>query len=123
MGALLAGACTPDASEYPELIIQDLKKGSGPAVGTWDTITVHYVGRLRGGAIFESSRKKGKPGTYSMRGKTLIEGWRIGLIGMQVGGRRKLTIPPQLAFGAQGKLGRFPPHATLEFDIELIALE
>lgn len=122
LGSIL-GACTANASDYPNLKIVDVKLGKGQAVGTWDSITVHYVGRLKGGAVFDSSRKRGKPSKYSMRGQTLIEGWRIGLLGMKVGGRRKLTIPPELAFGKQGKLGKFPPNATLQFDIELLRIE
>ncbi len=122
LGTLLL-ACTRDPKDYPDLIIRDIKRGNGAEVGAWDSITVHYTGRLKGGGVFDSSRKNKKPSRYSMSGKTLIEGWRIGLVGMKVGGKRRLTIPPELAFGKQGKLGRFPPNATLVFDIELFSIE
>lgn len=120
--AVLA-ACTGDPADYPDLLIVDARVGQGDPVGGWDTVTVHYTGRLKGGGVFDSSRKRGKPSTYSLRGKTLIEGFRLGLLGMKVGGRRRLTVPPELAFGKQGKLGRFPPNATLQFDVELLKIE
>jgi len=116
-------ACSKEASDYPDLIVDDIRVGKHRAVGAWDTITVHYTGRLKGGKVFDTSRNNAEPSKYSMRGKTLIEGWRLGLIGMKVGGKRRLTIPPELAYGQQGKLGRFPPNSTVVFDIELFAVE
>lgn len=125
LGLLCATAlsCTPDPQDYPNLTIEELKVGAGASVGGWDTVSVHYTGRIQGGKVFDTSRNDSVPRSYSMRGKTLIEGWRIGLQGMKVGGRRKLTIPPELAFGTEGKLGRFPPNSTLVFDIELLGIE
>ena len=120
---LLLPACTKDPKDYPNLKIEDVKKGKGTAVGGFDTIYVYYEGRFEDGKVFDTNRGKKKPTRYSMRAKTLIEGWRIGLVGMKEGGKRRLTIPPELAFGKKGKMGRIPPGATLVFDVELVRVE
>lgn len=99
---------------------KDLKVGKGPAVAAGDTVTVEYVGTLKDGKEFDSS--KGKP-TFSFTvGKGMvIEGWEKGLVGMKVGGKRKLTIPPALAYGDKD-LGDIPPNSTLIFEIDLLHL-
>lgn len=124
LSLLLAVSCTKKAKDYPNLIIKDLKHGDGEQVGGFDTIYVHFEGRFKNGEVFDSSRARGsEPIRYSMRAKSLIEGWRLGLVGMKEGGVRRLTIPPELAFGSQGKAGRIPANETLIFDIELIKAE
>jgi peptidylprolyl isomerase len=121
---MLALACTKKAEDYPNLIINDLKLGQGDEVGSFDTIYVHFEGRFKDGRIFDSSKARGnEPIRYSMRAKSLIEGWRLGLVGMKEGGIRRLTIPPELAFGSKGKANRIPANETLIFDVELIRTE
>ena len=120
----LGFSCTKKAADYPNLIIEDLKLGKGAEVGSFDTIYVHFEGRFKDGRIFDSSKARGKePIRYSMRAKSLIEGWRLGLIGMKEGGIRRLTVPPELAFGSKGKANRIPANETLIFDVELIRAE
>lgn len=118
---ILGLSCTKKAKDFPNLIIKDLKVGQGAEVGSFDTIYVHFEGRFKDGRVFDSSKSRGtEPIRYSMRAKSLIEGWRIGLLGMKEGGIRRLTIPPELAFGSKGKAGRVPANETLIFDVELI---
>ena len=122
--AILSSSCTKKAEDYPNLLIKDLKLGHGTEVGRFDTIYVHFEGRFKDGRVFDSSKARGnQPIRYSMRASTLIEGWRLGLVGMKEGGIRRLTIPPELAFGSQGKASRIPPNQTLIFDVELIRAE
>lgn len=121
---VLLTACPKTAKDYPELIIKDITIGKGEAAGKYDTVLVHYVGRFPDGKVFDSSQSRfGGPHKYSLTAKTLIEGWRLGIVGMKVGGKRRLTIPPHLAFGPQGKAGRIPPNSTIIFDIELLKVE
>ena len=115
---ILFFSCTPDLKDYPGLKIQDLKKGAGDSVGAWSTIKVHYEGRFVSGEVFDKRTKN-----FSIRSPNLIEGWKVGLIGMKVGGQRRLTIPPEYAFGKKGNLRDIPPNATIIFDIDLLAIE
>lgn len=102
--------------------VRDVTVGSGPAVKTGDTVKVHYVGTLPDGTEFDQSRKRGAPFSFKVGGGMVIKGWDQGLVGMKVGGKRKLTIPPDLAYGDRGA-GPIPPKSTLLFDIELMAIE
>lgn len=102
---------------------KDLKVGTGTeTVALGDTITVHYTGTLTDGTKFDSSVDKGTPYTFKV-GTTVIDGWTKGVIGMKKGGKRKLTIPPSLGYGASGSPPRIPPNATLLFDIEVLKIE
>lgn len=123
LGVLLA--CEDlDPKNYPQLKMKDLKLGQGDeVVGTGDTVKVHYIGKFTNGKVFDSSYKRQKPKRFSMRSSTLIKGWKIGVQGMKLGGKRRLTIPPDLAFGEKGKFNSIPPNATLIFDIELVEIE
>jgi len=105
-----------------ELTYVDTVQGEGEAVVKGDTITVHYEGRLEDGTIFDSSIAKEKPFTFSIGEGKVIRGWEDGIIGMQVGGKRTLTIPPELAYG-DADLGLIPPNSTLIFDVELLNIE
>ncbi len=100
---------------------KDLVVGEGPAVTVGGTVTVHYEGWLHDGTKFDSSVDRGSPDTWDL--DTLILGWQDGVPGMRVGGKRKLVVPSDLAYGARGAgNGLIPPHATLVFDIELLGI-
>ena len=93
---------------------------AGPRLG--GEVIVHYDGRLLDGTPFDSSYKRGVPFTFRLGLGTVIAGWDEGVQGMQVGGVRKLTIPPDLGYGARGAGGVIPPNATLMFEVELLAV-
>lgn len=98
----------------------DTTPGTGAAVKSDDTITVDYTGALAStGIVFESSKDSGQPATFPLSG--VIKGWTQGIPGMQVGGTRRLLIPADLAYGAQGQ-GGIPPNADLVFDVTLIKI-
>jgi FKBP-type peptidyl-prolyl cis-trans isomerase len=102
----------------------DVKLGAGPPVKLGDAVTVHYVGTLADGTVFDSSKPRGQPFDFGVGRGMVIRGWDVGLIGMRAGGVRRLTIPPEEAYGDKGTPGGpIPPNATLEFEIELIAIK
>jgi FKBP-type peptidyl-prolyl cis-trans isomerase FkpA len=103
----------------PGLIIEDLTPGTGAQALPNDTVTIHYRGTLADGTEFDSSHSRGKPATFPLA--RLIKGWQEGIPGMKVGGKRKLTIPPELGYGKGGSPPVIPPNATLTFEIELFA--
>jgi protein-disulfide isomerase len=105
------------------LVVKDAKAGTGPAVKSGDTVTVHYVGTLDNGTEFDSSRKHNQPFTFEVGAGRVIKGWDQGLVGMKVGGKRTLTIPSDLAYGDRGMGGVIPPKSTLHFDIELLSIK
>jgi FKBP-type peptidyl-prolyl cis-trans isomerase len=102
--------------------VEDVKVGTGPAVKPGDLITVHYVGTLPGGKEFDSSRPRGQPFTVPVGAGRVIQGWDVGLLGMQAGGVRRLVIPPEEAYGEKGAPPVIPPNATLRFEVELLQL-
>jgi FKBP-type peptidyl-prolyl cis-trans isomerase len=101
-------------------LIEDVKVGTGPAVKSGDLVTVHYVGTLPSGKEFDSSKPRGQPFMVPVGVGRVIRGWDIGLIGMQVGGVRRLVIPPEEAYGERGAPPVIPPNATLYFEVELL---
>lgn len=106
------------------LIIRDISTGSGDAVKAGDEVKVHYVGTLTDGSEFDASRKHGNDGfTFKVGQGRVIKGWDQGLVGMKVGGKRKLTIPPDLAYGDRGAGGKIPGGATLIFEIDLLEIK
>lgn len=110
------------AAVSTDLVIEDMVVGEGPAAKAGDMITVHYTGYLTDGTQFDSSLG-GDPYTLTLGVGSVIQGWDEGLIGMQVGGKRKLTIPPDMAYGESGAGGGIiPPNATLIFDVELLEI-
>jgi FKBP-type peptidyl-prolyl cis-trans isomerase len=106
-----------------DLIIEDLTVGDGAlATGPGQFVTVHYRGTLGDGSEFDSSRKRGAPFAFPLGVGFVIPGWDQGLVGMRVGGRRRLTVPPALGYGERGMGQAIPPNATLVFEIELLEI-
>lgn len=105
------------------LIIEDIVIGNGESASAGQTVLVHYTGWLRDGAKFDSSKDRDEPFEFPLGAQHVIAGWDEGVVGMQIGGTRKLTIPPQLGYGARGAGGVIPPNATLVFEIELLGFD
>jgi peptidylprolyl isomerase len=101
------------------LVVQDLAIGSGSEAAAGRTVAVHYIGRLTDGSKFDSSYDRGRPLDFPLGSGVMIKGFDLGIPGMRVGGKRQLTIPAALAYGAKGG-GPIPPNATLVFDVELV---
>jgi FKBP-type peptidyl-prolyl cis-trans isomerase len=98
--------------------------GDGPGATRGKTVSVHYTGVLTNGTKFDSSLDRGQPIVFALGTGRVIKGWDQGIEGMKVGGKRELTIPPDLAYGARGTPGGpIPPNATLVFDVELVAVQ
>ena len=118
-------ACGGDDSTSPsdlaQLVVLDVVVGDGPVAAVGDTASVHYIGRFTNGTQFDSSYDRGVPFVFTVGAGQVIAGWDQGVPGMRVGGTRRLTIPPHLAYGSAGA-GAIPPNSTLTFDIELIEL-
>ena len=105
-----------------ELIIEDLVAGNGATATAGMQVTVHYTGWLTDGRKFDSSVDRSDPFQFRLGAGQVIPGWDQGVAGMQIGGKRKLTIPPELAYGSRGAGGVIPPNATLVFEVELLAV-
>jgi FKBP-type peptidyl-prolyl cis-trans isomerase FkpA len=101
----------------------DLNLGTGDLAIAGNRVSVHYTGWLLEGDKFDSSLDRNQPFQFTLGKGMVIAGWDEGVAGMKVGGKRRLTIPPQLGYGAQGAGGVIPPHATLVFDVELLSIE
>ncbi len=102
------------------LKIEDTVEGSGAEATAGQTVSVHYTGWLENGSKFDSSKDRNDPFNFRLGAGQVIRGWDEGVQGMKVGGTRKLTIPPQLGYGARGAGGVIPPNATLIFEVELL---
>ena len=102
---------------------EDLVLGTGTAASAGATAVVHYTGWLLDGTKFDSSRDRGVPLEFVIGRGQVIAGWDEGVVTMNVGGKRELIIPPNLAYGDQGAGGVIPPGATLKFEVELIELK
>ncbi len=100
----------------------DLVEGDGEVAAAGQTVSVHYTGWLTDGSKFDSSVDRNEPFSFSLGRGMVIRGWDEGVAGMKVGGKRKLTIPSQLGYGAAGAGGVIPPNATLVFDVELLSV-
>lgn len=102
--------------------IEDVQVGTGEEAQAGKSVSVHYVGTLPDGKVFDSSRKRGQPFTFPLGAGRVIQGWDLGVAGMKVGGIRKLVIPPEEGYGAGGYPPVIPPNSTLHFEVELVAV-
>jgi peptidylprolyl isomerase len=106
---------TPSGLSYTDLVV-----GTGPSPQAGQRVTVHYTGTLTNGTKFDSSRDRNEPFTFTIGRGQVIKGWDEGVMSMKVGGRRQLTIPPELAYGSRAVGGVIPANSTLVFDVELL---
>lgn len=109
---------TASGLQYEDLVVGD---GATAVVG--DTVSVHYTGWLEDGTQFDSSVDRNQPFEFTLGAGDVIPGWDEGVAGMNVGGTRKLTIPPDLAYGATGSSGVIPANATLTFEVQLLEIK
>ena len=105
-----------------ELQITDIEVGAGAEATAGAQVSVHYTGWLEDGTKFDSSLDRQKPFGFKLGAGNVIKGWDTGVAGMKVGGKRKLVIPSDMAYGARGAGGLIPPNATLIFDVELLGV-
>ena len=120
--APVSGPVKQTAQQATELKIEDTKEGTGPAVKSGDLIVIHYKGTLADGTTFDSSYDRGEPFETTIGTGQVIEGWDKGIIGLKVGGKRKLTIPPTMGYGDRAA-GSIPPNSTLIFEVELLEIK
>ena len=112
----------PTTTTPSGLQIEEITEGTGPEAKSGQNVKVHYTGWLTDGKKFDSSKDRGQPFGFKLGGGQVIRGWDEGVEGMKVGGVRKLTIPPELGYGARGAGGVIPPGATLVFEVELLGV-
>jgi FKBP-type peptidyl-prolyl cis-trans isomerase FkpA len=113
----MAEMMTDSGLKYDDTVV-----GDGATATKGQTVSVHYTGWLTNGEKFDSSKDRNDPFQFPLGAGRVIRGWDEGVQGMKVGGTRRLTIPPQLGYGAQGAGGVIPPNATLVFEVELLAI-
>lgn len=120
---VLVGCGTKDAIMNGELIVEDIIVGEGAEAEKHSIVTVNYTGTLTNGTVFDSSKNPGRdPFRFTLGVGQVIKGWDEGVLGMKVGGKRKLTIPPEMGYGSRD-MGVIPPNSTLIFEIDLLEVE
>ncbi|OUV42161.1 FKBP-type peptidyl-prolyl cis-trans isomerase [bacterium] len=121
---LIAVSCSKEKQTMSNgLVIEDLKIGDGQEVEKFNIVTVNYTGLLENGTKFDSSLNPGRtPFRFTVGAGQVIKGWDEGLMGMKIGGKRKLTIPPELGYGSRDN-GPIPANSTLIFEIDLLTIE
>jgi peptidylprolyl isomerase len=110
-------------SKEPEVEIEEIEEGTGRTPKDGQTCIINYVGKLKNGKVFDSSIERGRPFEFELGKGTVIRGWEDAVSVMSVGGKYKVTIPPQLAYGKDGHGGSVPPNATLIFEMELVGVK
>lgn len=111
----------PEGAVPTELQLEDITVGSGTEATHGTTVAAHYVGAAWStGAEFDNSYDRGEPLQFPLGGGMVIKGWEDGIVGMKVGGRRRITIPPELGYGARGAGGVIGPNETLVFVVDLV---
>jgi FKBP-type peptidyl-prolyl cis-trans isomerase len=110
-------------SEVDELKIEDVSEGEGEVAKEGDLVSVNYRGTLTDGTEFDSSYSRNQPFEFTLGEGQVIKGWDMGVAGMKVGGKRMLTIPPELGYGEAGAGSDIPPNATLVFEVELLEIK
>lgn len=123
LATLGASAFTQCSTASGGLKTEDIKIGAGREVKSGDTIKIHYSGTLTNGKKFDSSYDRNQPFETQIGVGRVIKGWDVGVIGMKVGGKRRLTIPPDMAYGSRGAGAAVPPNATLIFELELLDIK
>ena len=113
----------PGTTTASGLVIEELVVGQGAVASAGSNATVHYTGWLTDGTKFDSSKDRNDPFEFGLGQQQVIAGWDEGVQGMKVGGKRKLTIPPELGYGSRGAGGVIPPNATLVFEVELLGVK
>lgn len=111
-----------DRTDTKDLKVEDIKIGDGREVKSGDNIVINYLGTLPDGTKFDSSYDRGEPFETQIGVGRVIKGWDLGVVGMKVGGKRKLTIPPDLGYGEQAT-GPIPANSTLIFEVELVGIK
>lgn len=112
----------PNSFEIQGMRVEVLQQGAGEASKSGDKVTVSYVGTLVNGTKFDSSIDRNQPFQFTLGENRVIQGWELGVLGMKTGEKRKLTIPPELGYGAQGAGGVIPPNAVLIFEVDLLKI-
>jgi FKBP-type peptidyl-prolyl cis-trans isomerase len=113
---------TSSSFDIQGMKVEILKQGTGEGAKAGDNISVNYVGTFPDGTKFDSSIDRGAPFPYTLGQNQVIQGWELGILGMKVGEKRKLTIPPELAYGAAGRPPIIPQNATLIFEIDMLSI-
>lgn len=117
-------AAAPGAGDaVTDLKIEDTTPGNGAEATAGKKVTVHYTGTFLDGRKFDSSHDRNQPFTFMLGAGQVIQGWDKGVAGMKVGGKRKLTIPPAMAYGERGAGDAIPPNTPLQFEVELLKVE
>lgn len=114
---------TPTSYDIQGMKVEILQQGTGDAAKAGDTVTVNYTGTLQDGTKFDSSLNPGRtPFQFTLGQNSVIQGWELGVLGMKVGEKRRLIIPPELAYGSQSPSPLIPANSTLIFEIDLLKI-